>query len=280
MRVEGRPAHAARHRVAVVPADERALFWRASARENVRLFASLHGLHGDARDDAVDEVLALVGLADTGHTLVGAFSSGMRQRVLLARALVTRAPLLVLDEPTRSLDPVTARTLRDFVRTIVRDRGVAVLLATHDTEEALALCDRAALLVRGRLAAADALPALATALRGTRVRARVAAEHAPRARPLLHVRADAPLPTPRDGFVDLESELPDASHAPLVLEALVRAGVRVAAFAPVRPTLADLIERAEAAAGTPADDRAHEAGDRRSPPPRPTHAVHREAANA
>ena len=194
-------------------------------------------------------MLDVVGIGHTGEQLVGAFSSGMRQRVLLARALVTRAPLLILDEPTRSLDPVSARELRAFVREIVQRRdGLTVLLATHATDEALALCDRAALLVRGRLAAADALPALGDALRGTRVRARVAAEHAARARVLLHVRADA-LPPARDGWVELESELPDASHLPLVLEALVRAGVRVAEYGPVTPSLADLLERAESALG-------------------------------
>ncbi|MCU0618793.1 MAG: ABC transporter ATP-binding protein, partial [Gemmatimonadaceae bacterium] len=144
VRVEGRPAGDARRRVAVVPADERALFWRASARENVRLFGVLYGLRGDALDDAVDDVLDTVGLGEAGEQLVASFSSGMRQRVLLARALVTRAPLLILDEPTRSLDPVTARELRRFVQQVVRAReGMTALVATHSTEEALALCDRA-----------------------------------------------------------------------------------------------------------------------------------------
>lgn len=251
--IEGREARAAAHRIAVVPADERALFWRASAWENVRLFGALHGLTGDTLDTAVDEALDVVGIGHTGAQLVGAFSSGMRQRVLLARALVTCAPLLVLDEPTRSLDPVSARELRAFVREIVERRaGTTVLLATHATDEALALCDRAALLVRGRLVAADALCALGAALRGTRVRARVAAEHAARARVLLHVRGES-LPPARDGWVELESELPDATHLPLVLEALVRAGVRVAEYGAVSPTLADLLERAEATldAGAP-----------------------------
>ncbi|MCU0627396.1 MAG: ABC transporter ATP-binding protein [Gemmatimonadaceae bacterium] len=254
IRIEGRDAAAVRERIAVVPPDERALFWRASARENVRLMGALYGLRGDALHDAVDEVLDIVGLGHTGEQLVGSFSSGMRQRVLLARALVTRAPLLILDEPTRSLDPVTARELRAFVREVVQHRaGVTVLLATHSTEEALALCDRAALLVRGRLVATDAIPALGTALRGTRVRARVAAEHAARARVLLHLRDGAPVAV-EEGWAVLESDLPDASHLPLVLEALVRAGVRVAEYGPVTLSLADLLERAEAALATPGDE--------------------------
>jgi ABC-2 type transport system ATP-binding protein len=249
VRVEGRPAGDARRRVAVVPADERALFWRASARENVRLFGVLYGLRGDALDDAVDDVLDTVGLGEAGEQLVASFSSGMRQRVLLARALVTRAPLLILDEPTRSLDPVTARELRRFVQQVVRAReGMTALVATHSTEEALALCDRAALLVRGRLAATGTIAALAAAGAGGRVRARVAAEHATRARALLHVRGDDGAPD-AEGWVVLESALPEPGHAPLVLEALVRAGVRVAEFGPATATLADLLERADAADG-------------------------------
>ena len=156
-----------RTRLAVVPADERALFWRVSAAENVRLFASLYGLSGAARDAAVDRALELVGLAHVGGQQVGSFSSGMRQRTLIARALVTRPPMLILDEPTRSLDPVTARELRRFIRDVLcRELGTTIVLATHSTEEALQLCDRAALLVRGRVIATDTLRNLQAAVGG------------------------------------------------------------------------------------------------------------------
>lgn len=236
-----------RRRLAVVPADERALFWRVSAKENVRLFASLYGLRGAARDSAVDRALDLVGLAQVGRQQVGSFSSGMRQRTLIARALVTRPPILILDEPTRSLDPVTARELRRFVRDVLcRELGATIVLATHSTEEALQLCDRAALLVRGRVVATDTLPQLCAAVRGARVRVRVDATHEARARTLLHLPADVLTPS-TDGYVTLDATLPDAAQAPVVVEALVRAGVRVAEFAPVPMTLADLLESAAVA---------------------------------
>ena len=231
-----------RSRLAVVPADERALFWRVSATENVRLFASMYGLRGAARDDAVRQALVLVGLGDVGEQQVGSFSSGMRQRTLIARALVTRPPILILDEPTRSLDPVTARELRRFIRDVLcNELGATILLATHSTEEALQLCDRAALLVRGRIVATDTLQKLQAAIGGARVRVRVDAAHESRARALLLLPIDV-ISAATDGLVTLNATLPDLVHAPVVVEALVRAGVRVAEFAPVALTLADLLE--------------------------------------
>jgi ABC-type multidrug transport system ATPase subunit len=233
-----------RTRLAVVPADERALFWRVSATENVRLFASLYGLSGAERDAAVDRALELVGLAHVGGQQVGSFSSGMRQRTLIARALVTRPPILILDEPTRSLDPVTARELRRFIRDVLcSELGTTIVLATHSTEEALQLCDRAALLVRGRVIATDTLQNLHAAVGGARVTVRVDASHEARARALLHLPTEVTSP-PVDGFVTLVARLPEAAHAPVVVEALVRAGVSVAEFAPVAMTLADLLEAA------------------------------------
>ena len=231
-----------RTRLAVVPADERALFWRVSAQENVRLFASLFGLRGDARNDAVDQALELVGLGHVGHQLVGSFSSGMRQRTLIARALVARPQILILDEPTRSLDPVTARDLRQFIRDVLCDQlGATIVLATHSTEEALQLCDRAALMARGRIVAIDTLANLHAAAGGLRVRVRVDAAHEGRARAVLQLPVNVVSP-PMDGIVTLDATLTDRAHAPAIVDALVRAGVQVNEFAPVPLTLADLLE--------------------------------------
>lgn len=231
-----------RTRLAVVPADERALFWRVSATENVRLFASLYGLAGQERDAAVQHALQLVGLGDVGRQQVGSFSSGMRQRTLIARALVTRPPILIMDEPTRSLDPVTARELRRFIRDVLCTQlGTTILLATHSTEEAMQLCDRAALLVRGRVVAIDTLTNLQQSIGGARVRVRVEASDEARARVLLHLPTDVVTPA-LNGMVTLHATLPDLAHAPVVVEALVCAGVRVAEFGPVPLTLADLLD--------------------------------------
>src|SRR5690606_36143372 len=147
---------AVRDAIAPVLANERSLYWRLSALENLRLYAVLQGLHGAARDREAARVLGVVGLESTGAAMVGSFSSGMRQRLLIARALLGRPRILLLDEPTRSLDPISARDFRRFLReSIVGAEGCTVLLATHDADDVWELCDRVAVLERGRLLAVD-----------------------------------------------------------------------------------------------------------------------------
>lgn len=139
--------------VPVIPA-ERSLFWRLSAEENLRLYASLYGLAGAKARVRIGEALDIVGLSDAGRKQVGLFSSGMKQRLLIGRALLGRPRVLLLDEPTRSLDPVSARAFRTFLkRNIGEEQGTTVLLATHDHEEVSELCDRVAVLDQGRLLA-------------------------------------------------------------------------------------------------------------------------------
>jgi ABC-2 type transport system ATP-binding protein len=137
--------------LAPVIADERSLNWRISARENLRFYAGLYGKRGDAAARLVSELLELVELSDADHKMVGAFSSGMKQRLLLARTLLAKPRVMLLDEPTRSLDPVAARRFRTFLKEeLVGRSGTTVLLATHNSEEALEMCDRVMVLNRGR----------------------------------------------------------------------------------------------------------------------------------
>jgi ABC-2 type transport system ATP-binding protein len=145
---------AVRRAVSCVYASERNLYWRLSARENLRLWASLNRLHGAVARAKIEEVLQTVDIAHTGENIVATFSSGMRQRLLLARALLSNPKVLLLDEPTRSLDPISARSFRELLRQITsRAEKCTVILATHSSEEAMDLCDRVAILDRGRLLA-------------------------------------------------------------------------------------------------------------------------------
>lgn len=148
--------------LAMVTADERSLNWRLSAHENLRLFAALHRMNTPGATTRTAEALDVVGLGDTGDKLVGAFSSGMRQRLLLARALLSSPRVLLLDEPTRSLDPVSAHEFRRMLRDdLIERRGVTVILATHNSEEAFAYCDRVAVLHHGTVAALGSARSLA-----------------------------------------------------------------------------------------------------------------------
>ena len=133
-------------------ADERSHFWRLTGRQNLAFYAALHGLSGDAAERRIDQVLDIVDLADQAARSVREYSTGMRQRLSLARGLLGEPQVLLLDEPTRGLDPKNARRLRRFVRDrLIAERGITVLYATHIVEEMRDFCPRLVLLHEGRI---------------------------------------------------------------------------------------------------------------------------------
>jgi ABC-2 type transport system ATP-binding protein len=126
------------------------LYERDSARGNLRFYARLYGVE----KERVEQVLAQVGLAERARDKVKHYSNGMKQRLLIARALLHEPPVLFLDEPTRGLDPHVARDIRAIVADLARG-GVTVFLTTHYMEEADQLCDRVAIIDQGRIVALD-----------------------------------------------------------------------------------------------------------------------------
>lgn len=240
-------AHA-RQLLAPVIANERSLYWRLSARENLRLYATLQGLRGDEALREVDRVTGIVGLSNAGEKMVGAFSSGMRQRLLIARALLGRPQVLLLDEPTRSLDPISARDFRAFLRdTVVREQGCTVLLATHDAEEVWDLCDRVGVLEKGRLLEVDTMAALRHRAGSDRYLAWVRTTQVEAAVDRLAqmgITSAKCAASIEPGWEELTLDLPgDANAAARALAALTNGAADVARFERVAPTLADLIER-------------------------------------
>ncbi len=251
-----RELSAARACLTPVIGDERSLMWRLSARENLRLFASLQNLRGRARDARVDEVLEVVELADTGTQMVAQFSSGMKQRLLIARALLVRPALLLLDEPTRSLDPVSAGRFRDFLRTeIVARQGCTVLLATHNAEEALELSTRVGILDRGRLLRTGSPAALVAEVQDYQYELTVDAAGWARLNGIAAaIATDEPDPDDPD-WRRIRVNLPGgAREAAQLVDRLVHAGVQVARVTAARLSLAELIERTVAAGTARGDD--------------------------
>lgn len=115
-----------------------------------RTLELLARLDGDGAAHRVDEVLAQVGLTERCDSKVGGWSTGMRQRLGLAGALLRRPRLLVLDEPTSGLDPAGVESVHDLLRSLAAD-GTAVLLSSHDMGEVTALCERVTVLARGEV---------------------------------------------------------------------------------------------------------------------------------
>jgi len=152
-------AAAVKAAIGLVTTDERSFYWRLTGRQNLHFFAALHGLTEST--DRVNEMLALVKLEDSADRAFKQYSTGMRQRLSIARALMHRPQVLFLDEPTRGLDPTAIQALHDFIREdLTTRRGLTVLLTTHWLHEAELLCDRIAILHKGRIQGLGTLPEL------------------------------------------------------------------------------------------------------------------------
>jgi ABC-type multidrug transport system ATPase subunit len=151
-----------RRQVGIAVATERSFFPRLSARENLEFFAALDEVPRSERKLRIDEVLRDTGLEDQCDTLVMKFSSGMYQRLGLARAIVKRPAVLLLDEPTRSLD-IAATS--HFWTTIcaLAEQNTTIFFATHNFAEAAAIANRILLLHRGELVADRTLKSNANA---------------------------------------------------------------------------------------------------------------------
>ena len=126
--------------------EEDGLYTRLSTSENLNLFARIYGVPMNK----VREALQSVGLGEELKTSVSKLSKGMRQRLVLARAILHTPKVLFLDEPTSALDPVTARGIHQLILGL-RDQGTTIFLTTHNMEEAVDLCDHVALLHRGKI---------------------------------------------------------------------------------------------------------------------------------
>ena len=141
-----------RARLGVLP-EHHALEERLSARQNLRYCAALYGYPEERVAARVDEMLDRFGLLSAADQRVGGFSKGMKQRLALARALLHEPELLFLDEPTSGLDPVVSRQVTETMRELSAGAGRTVLICTHDLALAQRVCDRVAVLQRGRLVA-------------------------------------------------------------------------------------------------------------------------------
>jgi ABC-2 type transport system ATP-binding protein len=130
--------------------EDQNLYERFSGQDNLRIFAEFYG----APKERVGELLSLVDLTDAAKRPVKTYSTGMKQRLLIARALINQPRVLFLDEPTRGLDPSSARDLRNLIADLSRS-GTTVFLTTHYMEEADELCHRVAFLSQGEIVALD-----------------------------------------------------------------------------------------------------------------------------
>lgn len=145
------------NRVAV----DAAFFKKLSAWENLMYAARLYGLNPRTHEQRIREILNRLGLEDSKlHDSIEDMSRGMQQKVAIARALISVPPILLLDEPTTGLDPVSRREVKQFIKEVQTLHNTTILLTTHDMKEAQDLCQRIAVMGKGQIVAVGTLQAL------------------------------------------------------------------------------------------------------------------------
>lgn len=140
-----------REHVGLAVTDERSFYWRLTARQNLQFFATLYGLRGQEAQDRIQTVLESVNLEEFSERPFSNYSSGMKQRLAIARSLLHLPQILFLDEPSRSLDPVATIRLHNLILDLMDRHTMTIFLITHDLLEAEKLCDRVAVMHEGRI---------------------------------------------------------------------------------------------------------------------------------
>ena len=145
-----------RRQIGLATAEERSFYWRLTGEQNLMFFARLHGLSDRVAKPRIRELFAQLELEEVARRRFGEMSTGNKQRLAVARALLSSPPVLLLDEPTRSLDPLAAARMREMISSLARqDPPVTILLTSHNLAEVETLCERVAIISRGRIRAID-----------------------------------------------------------------------------------------------------------------------------
>jgi ABC-2 type transport system ATP-binding protein len=145
-----------RRQIGLATAEERSFYWRLTAEQNLTFFARLHGLSDRTSKQRIAELFAKLELEEVARRRFGEMSTGNKQRLAVARAMLSSPPVLLLDEPTRSLDPLAAARMRELIRSLAQqDPPVTIFLTSHNLAEVETLCERVAIISRGSIRALD-----------------------------------------------------------------------------------------------------------------------------
>jgi ABC-2 type transport system ATP-binding protein len=202
--------------------------------ENVLLCADLYGIPREVSEKRAEELLELVELTPFKDKRVDTYSGGMRRRLELACGLVNRPRVLFLDEPTLGLDVQTREATWNYIRRLKREYGMTLFMTTHYLEEADALCDRIAIIDRGRILVADSPDNLKSALGGDIITLGV--EGGSDVAGIIEGLENVKEVRKQDGEYLIKAERGDVT-APAIIEALRRSGFSVKRLSLTRPTL-------------------------------------------
>ena len=232
---------AAMRQIGAVLEGTRNVHWRLSAWQNLRYFGGIKGCAGAAFRERAEALLRDLDLWERRRDLLHTFSRGMQQKVAIACALIADPPIVLLDEPTLGLDVHSARTVKEWIVRLARERGKTVVLTTHQLGMAEEVCDRVAIMRGGELIADEPVRDLLALFRQDRYRIRVAGR-------LDLTRLDGRRPAWLDGVRHEEdagdtvllAAVPDQDALHELLNRLRTLGLPLVSFARVEPTLEDV----------------------------------------
>ena len=237
-----------RSQVGLASAEERSFYWRLTAEQNLMFFARLYGLSDHRARARINELLARFELESMRRRRFGELSTGNKQRMAVARALLNSPPILLLDEPTRSLDPVAARAMRSLIGELSKsDPPTTILLTSHNLTEIEELSTRVAIISRGRIRALDTPRNLRRANRPREnVRLEIQNISPARATEILSARLDELRANEQDGntIISFTRQAGD-DDLDFALRALHREGAHVLSCDAERATLLDVLEEFE-----------------------------------
>jgi len=214
---------------------------RLTARDNLLIYADLFAVPRERVSARVNELLDLFGLSEHADEKVEGFSTGMRQRLALARTLLHDPEVLFLDEPTAGLDPVAANQVHEMIANLSEEKGRTVFLCTHNLVEAQKLCDRVAVMEHGKLAAIGTPKELVQQyVRRLDVEIEVAAAQVNAALDAISSAAALTRGRPRQENGSLTLTVTGREAIPDLVNLLTQKGIRVYRIAPQQPSLEDV----------------------------------------
>ena len=237
-------ANDVRRNLGTLLAGERSIYWKLSGRENLEYFAALYHIPQPVAKKRVEELIERMELKDRADELVEKYSTGMRQRVAIAKALLARPPILLLDEPTLGLDPQAARRLRELIAEL-KQEGHTILLTTHYMEEADLLSDRIGIIDSGKVIALDTPEGLKHRIEQKEViRLEVTGWHEEIADKLKSISGIENLISRQEGEADLWEVNLQANNSraaiPRIVEHISGNGTRLVNMNIVKPSLEDV----------------------------------------
>jgi len=151
---------------------ERSFYWRLTGRQNLEFFGTMQGLTGKKLEERIEEVMVKLDLIEVQDTPFMEYSSGMKRKLDIARALLTDPPIFLFDELTSSIDPAAAVKIRELIQQL-KEQGKTILLVTHNLVEAKQLCDIIGIMKHGRLIAVGSVSSLRGLIKGCKIRIRL-----------------------------------------------------------------------------------------------------------